>query len=86
MATANFWTYCGQSLLGFCLFMEVSLRISQKRCSENFIEYFTHNKNGMAKLWAPKIFFHISKFLDILRKKIVVNSKPFIKIIGVFYC
>ena len=49
MATGYFLTYFGQNLAGLCLFTEVRYRISPKKCSENFIEYFTHSKNGMAK-------------------------------------
>ena len=93
IATGNFWTYCGLSLAGLCLFTEVRNRIFQKntawkvfvfgvflvhifpeylsifslnagkcrpeklrirtffrhwKCSEIFIEYFTHSKNKMA--------------------------------------
>ena len=28
MATGNFWNYCGQRLVGLCLFREVGYRIS----------------------------------------------------------
>ena len=30
MTTGNFWTHCGQSLAGLCLFTEVRYRISKK--------------------------------------------------------
>ena len=50
MTTGNFSTYCGQSRAGLCLFTEVRYMISlPKKCSENFIEYFIHSKNGTAK-------------------------------------
>ena len=44
----------------------------KKKCSENIIEFFLHSKNGMVKFVSTKI------------KEIVVHSKPFIKIIGIF--
>ena len=34
----------------------------QKTFSENYIEYFTHSENGMAKYVSVLIFFYISKF------------------------
>ena len=39
----------------------------KKKCIKNFIEYFSHNKNGMAKCVAPKHFSAIlsSKILGI---------------------
>ena len=69
MATGNFWSYCDQSLAGLCLFTEVRYRISQKKCSENFIEYFTSSKNGMAKYVSTQNFFHVSKFQHSHKKR-----------------
>ena len=42
----------------------------EKKCSENFTEYFSHSKNRLAKCVSTKI------------KKMVVLSKPSIKITG----
>ena len=67
ITTGNFETYCGQNLEGLFLFMEVRYRISSKKSSQKFIEYFTHSKSEMSK--CPKFFFHISKYLDILKPK-----------------
>ena len=57
MATGNFLTYCGQNLAGLCLFTKVRYRISKKKCSENFIEYFSHSKNVIAKCVSTKKLF-----------------------------
>ena len=83
MTTGNFWTYCGQSLAGLCLFTEFRYRTLKKTCSENFIDYFSHSKNGMVKCVTPKIFqwFWILRYSQI--KKVVVHSKPFIKAIDI---
>ena len=62
MVTVNFWTYFGMNLVELCLFREVRYRIS-KKCSENFIEYFTNSENWIAK-WASTQKFFIK---DILR-------------------
>ena len=56
LATGNFCTYFGQCLAGLYLFTEVRYRISQRKYSENFVEYFTHSKNGMAECVNSKIF------------------------------
>ena len=54
MATDNFWTDCGQSVAGLCLFTEVRYMISKKKYSEIFTEYFSHSKNGMVKCVSSK--------------------------------
>ena len=46
----------------------------QKKWSENFIEYFSHSKNGMRN----------GQMCEHQDKKMVVHSKPFIKIISIF--
>ena len=82
MATGNFLTYCG--LAGLRLFREVRYRISQKKYSENFIEYFTQSKNEMTKCVSSQIFFPrfwIPRCSKI--RKIAVHSKSSIKIVGI---
>ena len=57
----------------------------KKKCSENLLNIFLTVKTEWPNVWAPKIFF--TDFWDILKytkvKKIVVHSKPFIKVIGI---
>ena len=45
----------------------------QKICSENFIEYFTHSENGMAKCVSTQFLKKILRYSKI--KKNVVQSK-----------
>ena len=53
-------------------------KIQDIKCIENLIEYFTRSENGMAKCVSTQKSFH-----RLWNKKIVVQSKPFIKIIGI---
>ena len=85
MASYIFWTYCGQSFPGLFTFVYGSkMQDIKKECSENFIEYFTHSKNGITKCVRTQNIFSIilnsKMFSD---KKIKAHSKQFIKIIGV---
>ena len=74
MATGNFYTYCGQSLAGSCLFTKVRYVTSPKKCSENFIEYFTHSKNGMLKCVSTQKNFPHFLILRYSEIKNVVHS------------
>ena len=51
--------------------------------SENFTEYFIHSKNGMANCVSTKKIFQRFQILKYSKIKIVVHSKPFIKIIAI---
>ena len=57
MATSKFWTYCDQSYTGVMFVYKSKIEDFKKKCSENFIEYFSHSKNGMAKCVSTKKFF-----------------------------
>ena len=78
MAIGNFWTYCGQTLAVLCLVQDI-----KKKFSENFIEFFFIVKTKWPNVWAPRIFSTILNSKIFQDKKIVVDSKPFIKIIGI---
>ena len=56
MTTGNFWTYCGQSLAGLCLFTEVNIQDNKEKCSENFSEYFSTAKQNEQMWKHPQIF------------------------------
>ena len=77
MATRNFWSCCSQSLAVLFLFMEVRYRVSKKR-SKNFIEYFSHGKNGMAKCVSIQMFFfqlfQILSYSEIKKLWYIVNN------------
>ena len=53
MATGNFVARAFQGYV--CL--RNTIQDITKKCSENFIEYFSYKKKEWPNVWAPKIFF-----------------------------
>ena len=51
--TSNFWTYCGQSLAGLCLFTEVKYKIWRESLMKTLLNIFINIKTEWPNVWAP---------------------------------
>ena len=81
MITENFWTYCGQGLVGSSLFTEARYRI-EKSVVKTLLNIFLTAKTEWPNVWTPS-FLTILNSKILSDKKIVGHSKPFIKIIDI---